>query len=70
MKNESKEADYAYLVFMYGLPIVDNILNHMEHCKDEPLKVPDRYQVIAQDCADYYNRWNSNTAKLRKKSNG
>ena len=53
MNNETKKAEYAYLVFMYGLDLVNNVLYHMEHRKDRRLNVPKRYKVVAQDCADY-----------------
>lgn len=65
MNNETKKAEYAYLVFMYGLDLVNNVLYHMEHRKDRRLNVPKRYKVVAQDCADYYNRWHTG-----KQSNG
>ena len=55
--NEEMRAEHAWLVFMYGLDLVNNIMYHLHEKKDSALRVPPRYKTVYYDCVDYYNRW-------------
>ena len=57
-KSEEQASDYAWLVFLYDLNLVNNVLYHLHCKKDEKLKVPERYAVAYMDITDYYNRYN------------
>ena len=56
-KTETQASDYAWLVFMYDLNLVNNVLYHLHYKKDEALRVPPRYGVAYADIADYYNTY-------------
>lgn len=55
---EKQSAEHAWLVFLYGPDIVSNILHHLEYKKELTLRIPKRYEVVAHDVVEYYNRWN------------
>lgn len=55
--NEEMRAEHAWLVFLYGLDLVTNIMHHLDHKKDTAINVPPRYRVVYHDCVEYYNRW-------------
>ena len=48
-KSEEQASDYAWLVFLYDLNLVNNVLYHLHCKKDEKLKVPERYAVAYMD---------------------
>lgn len=56
-KTQEQAADYTWLVFMYDLNLVNNVLYHLHYKKDEKLRVPERYAVAYMDITDYYNRY-------------
>lgn len=59
LKNEliiDQEAEYAWLVFVYGQEIVDNILKALDNNKGRELKVPKRYVDVTTKVVDFYNR--------------
>ena len=56
-KTKEQASDYTWLVFLYDLNLVNNVLYHLHYKKDEALRVPERYSVAYADIADYYNRY-------------
>lgn len=56
-KNEHQAADYAWLVFLYNLDLVNNVLFTLHTTKDKAVKVPKKYHAAYYDIVDYYNRY-------------
>jgi hypothetical protein len=56
-KTEAQAADYAWLVFLYGLNLVNNILFKLHTDKDKPITIPPRYKVVYGDVVAYYNQY-------------
>lgn len=57
LNNEEQQAEHAWLVFLYDLNLVSNLLYHFHNKKTEAIKVPVRYKQAYFDCMDYWNRW-------------
>jgi hypothetical protein len=71
LNDEEMAAEHAWLVFLYGLDIVNNIMYHLHNSKDKELKVPDRYKIVAYDCVKYYNHYFGGEATtLERKKDG
>lgn len=56
-KTEEQASDYAWLVFLYGLSLVNNILFALHTNKDKQISVPEKYAVVYRDCVNYYNEY-------------
>ena len=56
-KTEEQASDYAWLVFLYGLSLVNNILFSLHTNKDKKISVPEKYAVVYTDCVNYYNQY-------------
>ena len=56
-RTEQQASDYAWLVFLYGLELVNNILFSLHKDKDKEISVPPRYAVVYKDCVNYYNEY-------------
>lgn len=63
---QEQAADYAWLVFMYNLNIVNNILYKLHTDKDKAIHVPERYRVVYEDVVNYYNTYYGGKANEQK----
>lgn len=55
--DEEQAADYSWLVFLYNLNLVNNVLYHLHYKKDVAVKIPGRYKTAYWDIVNYYNRY-------------
>ena len=56
-QTETQAADYAWLVFLYGHELVNNILFSLHKDKDKEIRIPKRYEAVYHDCVYYYNEY-------------
>ena len=56
-KSGEQAADYAWLVFLYNLDLVNNLLYHLHYKKDEAVRIPARYETAYYDIVNFYNTY-------------
>jgi len=61
------DVDYAYLVFMYGKPYVDNVLRYIERTEDRYIDSPERYIDSMREIVRIYNNHNKTKYEVYKK---
>ena len=55
--SEEQAAEYSWLVFLYGLNLVNNLLYHLHYKKDEAVRVPKQYKTAYYDIVNFYNTY-------------
>ena len=55
MKNTT---EYAYLVFLYGKDLVDNVIYHCDQQKGDCVHSPERYLEAMTKVVQFFNRYN------------
>ena len=55
--SEEQAAEYSWLVFMYNLDLVNNLLYHLHYKKDEAVRIPARYAAAYYDIVNFYNTY-------------